>query len=353
MRQKILKTCNILLLALFLFSAIFTEPLFAEDSKLRIAILDFKSINTPKTYTAIIREGLEISLHKTGIFTILERNQIDAVMKEFKYQMSGCTDTSCAVQIGRHLSANVVVVGSLTKISRYSISMKFIDVEKGALILADRQLAKDEEELENAVQILAKRIGGTYLAGIKKKKSSISKREKVSDDENDIKEPLPFKFNITTYASYLGPVGRFGDLVQSGFGGMAMFSANYQSIFCGLETGYIYFTGAGGNTDKFTMVPVLVTLGYEFTPGNFLVTPTVSLGGAYNSVTYLPYSATPGASDQVSSSSFEPLMLAGIRSGYRIFESLTISAGFEAGLIIEADESLYMYKINAGVEYRL
>ncbi len=111
-----MRTLNRLMFIIFFLVIIFnSHNLFANDKK-RIAVFDFDARNAPKSYADIARDTLEINLHNSNAFTVLERGFNNPLLKEQGLQMSGCTDTSCAVQIGKLLSADLVVVGSLSEL---------------------------------------------------------------------------------------------------------------------------------------------------------------------------------------------------------------------------------------------
>ncbi len=74
--------------------------------KKRVAILDFTTDNAPGTYGRAVRNLFEIALYKTRAVDILERNQMEKILKEQGFQLSGCADSSCAVEIGKILSAD-------------------------------------------------------------------------------------------------------------------------------------------------------------------------------------------------------------------------------------------------------
>ncbi|MBN2402290.1 MAG: hypothetical protein JXN64_07800, partial [Spirochaetes bacterium] len=126
--------------------------------KKKVAVLDFDAKNVSKTYADIAKDILEINLHNTGAFVVLERNQINLILQEQGLQISGCTDTTCAVQIGKFLSADLVVIGSLSKITTFTLSVKMVDIGKGSIILADTEKAETEDDIENSVKRLAMRF---------------------------------------------------------------------------------------------------------------------------------------------------------------------------------------------------
>jgi len=136
-------------------------PLGAADKqqhKKRVAILDFTAENTTKTYANAVRNLFEVELHKTSAFDIVERNQMETILNEQGMQMSGCIDTACAVQIGKMLSAELIVTGSVSKIDGYAITVKFVNVGKGKIEFADSVAARSDRELQQAVATLAGKI---------------------------------------------------------------------------------------------------------------------------------------------------------------------------------------------------
>ena len=74
-------------------------------------------------------------------------------MKEQTVQQSGCADTSCAVELGKLLSADKILVGTLNKLGdTYIINARIIDVEKGNMLFADNTQANSEADLLNAAK---------------------------------------------------------------------------------------------------------------------------------------------------------------------------------------------------------
>ncbi len=62
----------------------------------------------------------------------LERGRIKEVLDEQKFQASGCTDQSCAVEMGQLLGARKMVTGSLSKTGNtYNLTLSVIDIETG------------------------------------------------------------------------------------------------------------------------------------------------------------------------------------------------------------------------------
>ena len=77
---------------------------------------------------------------RTGTnYTVVERSQMDKIFEQFEIQNTGCTDITCAVEFGKMLSVERIVIGSVGLVGQtYSISTRIVDVESaGTITVAD------------------------------------------------------------------------------------------------------------------------------------------------------------------------------------------------------------------------
>lgn len=84
----------------------------------------------------IITDRLRSELLQTGRVRILERSEMDQVLREQAFQQSGaCDQSECAVQIGKLLSVDRMAVGSVGKIGElYTLSLRLLDVQTGEVL---------------------------------------------------------------------------------------------------------------------------------------------------------------------------------------------------------------------------
>ncbi|HEY9799482.1 MAG TPA: CsgG/HfaB family protein [Leptolyngbyaceae cyanobacterium] len=95
----------------------------ATTEKVRIAVLDFdfSSVSNPSYLSFLpggskgVSEVLVNKLVKSGNFVVVERSQIDAILREQNLGDSGRVDASTAAQIGRILGVEAVIIGSVTQ----------------------------------------------------------------------------------------------------------------------------------------------------------------------------------------------------------------------------------------------
>ena len=111
-----------------------TTSLFSKDV---IAVLDLETIGLNPGEATILTQRLTTKLISIGIYEVVERANMDKILKEQKFQKSGCTDSECAVEIGQLLNTDFIVVGSVNKFgSTWTLDARLIDVALGKGIIS-------------------------------------------------------------------------------------------------------------------------------------------------------------------------------------------------------------------------
>lgn len=117
-----------------------------------IAVSDFTAKDIPLSTAMNVSDLIRTELINTGRYTVIERSQMKEILKEQGFQQTGCTDVNCAVQMGKLLSAKKILVGSIMKMgSRYIISGRVVDVEKGVGERGSRGNANSVDQLDRGV----------------------------------------------------------------------------------------------------------------------------------------------------------------------------------------------------------
>jgi TolB-like protein len=140
----------IVLLALFCCSF-----LHAESDKPIITVLDFDSSGIAEAEMQTTISILSSALFKTELFTVIDVSQRETVLKELEFSLSGCSDESCMLEVGKMLSAEAIVVGSIGRIgNKYVLSAKMLETETARTISSADALYPDIDSLlENIYQI--------------------------------------------------------------------------------------------------------------------------------------------------------------------------------------------------------
>ncbi len=129
--------------------------------RIRVAVMDFKAKGLRRTIAKNVSELLRAELINTGSYIVVERSQMGKILQEQGFQKSGCTDVSCAVEIGKLISARKILIGSVMKMGRKIVlSGRIVDVEKGVGEKAATQSATGEDELVEAARLFVGKLEG-------------------------------------------------------------------------------------------------------------------------------------------------------------------------------------------------
>ncbi len=88
---------------LFVFAVILVTQIPCRAEKMQVAVLDLNPKAVSKILAGAVTDMIRSEMVKTGLYTIIERTRMDEILKEQALQMTGCTDQTCAVKIGKLL----------------------------------------------------------------------------------------------------------------------------------------------------------------------------------------------------------------------------------------------------------
>ena len=137
-----------------------------------IAVFDFENNGLENNEVRQLITRLESELVKLGDFKVVERNEIDNVLKEQKLQISGITEKTIIV-VGNILSANQIILGSVGKIGGlYTLSAKLVDVKSGQLLITSDFDSENglRELLQKGLKEVAYELAGVSLENTNYKK---------------------------------------------------------------------------------------------------------------------------------------------------------------------------------------
>ena len=117
----------------------------AQNKKMKIAVMDFKAgVGVNANEVEGLSDMLINTLYESGKFSIVERSQINQVLKEQKFQASELTNEQLA-QVGRILGVESVLVGTVNFLAEhknldgsvtgeYNVDVRAVDVESGEVV---------------------------------------------------------------------------------------------------------------------------------------------------------------------------------------------------------------------------
>ena len=96
---------------------------------IRVAVFDFEVVKGVDLDPAALTDQINVSLAAVKGVTIVNRDQIQKVADEHKASLAGVIDSDSAVQLGKFLAAQYVIVGRASKIDQTnSLLVKIVDV---------------------------------------------------------------------------------------------------------------------------------------------------------------------------------------------------------------------------------
>ncbi|HMB01174.1 MAG TPA: CsgG/HfaB family protein [Spirochaetota bacterium] len=104
-------------------------------AKKNVSVLGFSAQGVSELEAKSITELFSVYLVKSGKFKVLERDKIKTILREQSFQYSGCTESSCAVKIGKLLNMDFIIIGSVIKLGEnLFVSVRQVAVETGEII---------------------------------------------------------------------------------------------------------------------------------------------------------------------------------------------------------------------------
>lgn len=137
---------------LMFFFAVFSNA----AEKTSMAVYEFEVTGVDTTVGQSVAEFIQDGLSQSGRFKIIERSTMQRMLKEQQFQKTGCTSTECAVEVGKILNVNNIIVGRVSAIGNtITITIKLVDVELGNVILTDSVDTDTQDLLKEASIALA------------------------------------------------------------------------------------------------------------------------------------------------------------------------------------------------------
>lgn len=124
--------------------------LFAQDRPL-IAVPGLSAAGVSEVEASTLRSMLETGLVKSDRFNVLSYNDVEAILEAQAFSLSGCVDDSCAIEVGQLLSAEIIVLGELSRIGEgYALNVRMIDVTSSRTLGAEAVNFQSPGEMRDA-----------------------------------------------------------------------------------------------------------------------------------------------------------------------------------------------------------
>ncbi|MDD5224327.1 MAG: CsgG/HfaB family protein [bacterium] len=102
------------ILFVLLISLLFFVPLYGQE-KTSVAVLDFTTgSNVSPGLKSVLALQLSHDLVNSGKFRVLDRKNIDAILKEQGFSLQDCATDECIIQVGKLLNTQRMVTGNVS-----------------------------------------------------------------------------------------------------------------------------------------------------------------------------------------------------------------------------------------------
>jgi len=130
-----------------------------------VAVTALQARGVAESDAAVFTETLADVLLRSGKVRVMERSQMDKILAEQGFQQAGACDTAeCAVQMGRLLGIERIVVGSVGKVGEtYTLSVRMVDVGTGEVLASSRRNHRGaiDDVLERVVPEVGRELIGS------------------------------------------------------------------------------------------------------------------------------------------------------------------------------------------------
>jgi TolB-like protein len=156
-----MKRISAVLLSLILLTAIYSPHISWAKNKSSVAVLDFESIGAEEHLGKAVAEIIRTELVGMQEYRVVERAQINKALSKQTLQKSGLIDDESAVQLGKIIGADLIVIGSVVKIgTAYTINSRMIGVKTGEAKLGRNVTGNDLNLLTSLSQELIQNLFG-------------------------------------------------------------------------------------------------------------------------------------------------------------------------------------------------
>lgn len=144
----------------------------AQDTKPQVAVLEFApSGMVTKAEASAFADQLRSDLVNLHAYTVIDRGQVDAVLKELAFQQEAITDAGQAAEVGRLLGVQYIITGRIISLrGSFQVTVQMTDVESGQIVRSE--VARRDGDmmglLEEDLGRIAAKLSGVAASSVSK-----------------------------------------------------------------------------------------------------------------------------------------------------------------------------------------
>jgi TolB-like protein len=173
MQEKYMKPIYIIIYIIII------TTIYPLNAQITVAIADFKNSSDSfylNSWEQSVPDFLKSELSRSDEILVVERRQLEAVLKEQALNMTGLVDTSAAQKVGNLLGAEYVITGTINQLNEgIRIDAKIIHISTGQ-VKSEKVQAPDNKYLSEMVTLLGNNIIFLFSGkGIHQEKMTLEK----------------------------------------------------------------------------------------------------------------------------------------------------------------------------------
>ncbi|MBU1570401.1 MAG: penicillin-binding protein activator LpoB [Proteobacteria bacterium] len=130
-----------------------------------IAVFDFEVTTGDKGISRPLTESVRRELVMSGKYEVIDRGNMNKILGEQKFQLSGCVAQECIVDAGQLLGVGKIISGTVSIEGKtYSLTLSLISVKTGKIEnVAEDTCRCEVDELLGSTKRLAKKLLGEQV----------------------------------------------------------------------------------------------------------------------------------------------------------------------------------------------
>lgn len=106
-----------------------------KSSECTVAVYQLNSAGVSEIICKILTDKIRNGLVNSRICKIIEKEKMNEILEEQSFQLTGCTDDQCLVQVGRIMGVRFIIAGTFGKVNNiYTLIIRTIDVESSEIL---------------------------------------------------------------------------------------------------------------------------------------------------------------------------------------------------------------------------
>ena len=158
-----------------------------------VAVLPIRSGIVDSEAVKAMGESFATELLHTGKVRVMEREQMQAILKEQGFEASGaCDQGECAVQMGKLLAVDEMILGSLSRVGTlFSLNLRLVKVQTGEVLrsFSGTCPGRKEDVLTALIPKAVRELTGAGPAPVPAPKAVASTKDTASDDDDSDDTP--------------------------------------------------------------------------------------------------------------------------------------------------------------------